>query len=112
MSDFMSGLASGLLGGLGFGFAYDPVGDKRGELATLTSNFNTISAELSLNAQLKQFEVGEDLERLVKASKNQTKMQMDLMNVLIWNAFENTNLILVFIYILVFVIIIYLILKK
>ena len=107
----MAGIAHGILGVLGLGSTYDPLGDARGKLSSKIQEFNNMNAQMSLVAAQEEDKTIKQLYQTLNAKSVATSKQLEDTTNLIWNSLEDTNLFIIFIYILVFVIVFYIVIK-
>ena len=107
----MSGLLHGVLGVLGLGSAYDPLADARGKLSNKISEFNNMTADMSLLAASSTNETLKNLSNDIIGNADKARIQLQQTTNLIWDSLEDTNLFIIFLYILVFVIVFYILYK-
>lgn len=107
----MSGLLHGMLGVLGLGSAYDPLADARGKLSNKISEFNNMTADMSLLAASSTNETLKNLSQDIIANADVASLQLQQTTNLIWDSLEDTNLFIIFLYILIFIIVFYILYK-
>jgi len=112
MTELITGLGHGVLGLVGFGSVYDPLGDLRSELSSKVSEFNSITAEYSYKTAVAQLKQMEALQELMRTNGAVARLQLQVTSQMIWDTIETENLFIMFLYILIFIIVLYLIIKK
>ena len=111
-TDLFSGLGHGLLGLVGLGSVYDPLGDLRSTLSSKITDFNNITADYSYKAQKEQHANLIWFEQFMQTEGAVARKQLESTSQMIWDTIETEKLFIIFLYILVFIIVIYLIIKK
>jgi len=108
MGDTVKGVATGLLGLLGIGQVYDPLGDLRAELNSKIQEFNSMTSEYAYRANCQNAENSNLLLQLRTADLTLVKQSLASNNQMLWDSLETENLFIMFLYALIFIIILYL----
>ena len=101
----LNGLGHGLLGLIGLGSVYDPLGDLRSQLASCTAEFNSMTAEYSYQAALLGHKELIWFEQLMKDEGAKARSHAQLVNQMIWDTLATENLFILMIYVLVFIVV-------
>ena len=108
MGDFFAGLGHGVLALIGLGSVYDPLGDKRAEVAEATQKIqNTINAS-SLAISKEQLQLDSDLWQYITTNNDELQETMKYYNEIALDSIDTTNTFLSIIGIIVFLILFFL----
>jgi nitrate/nitrite-specific signal transduction histidine kinase len=103
------GLLSGIVSIAGLGKLYDPLGDKKSQLASMTQDFYMNQIENSYELAKLQGNVNEKLFNFTKGINNQIHKELQSLQEKTSESVQEINLFMIFFAILIFVIIFYLI---
>jgi hypothetical protein len=105
VSDVFAGLGHGLLSLVGFGEAFDPLGDLRSELSTAKDTLQTTVNTSALQLATSQSDLNKDLWTDIQTKSGGIQDSIKLYSTMTFNQIKQTNLFLSFIGISVIIII-------
>ena len=108
-TDTFNGFTHGILGLVGAGEVYDPLGDLRSKLATANSNLQQVTNSQSLLFATEEGTVNKDIWKYIMTNNAKTTQYINANNEVALDNIEQTDIVLAIIWITVFIIVIYLI---